>query len=135
MVRARAKIEENGKRSRIIVSEIPYQQARDRIEEKIAEVVNEGKITGISNIRNESDLNEPVRLVLDIKRDADPEIVLNQLYQYTPLQDTFSIIMLALVDGKPRVLTFKEMIEEFVRHRISVIRRQTGKCWTLIRNA
>ena len=125
VVRARAKIEENGKRSRIIVSEIPYQQARDRIEEKIAEVVNEGKITGISNIRNESDLNEPVRLVLDIKRDADPEIVLNQLYQYTPLQDTFSIIMLALVDGKPRVLTFKEMIEEFVRHRISVIRRRT----------
>ena len=125
VVRARATIEENGKRSRIIVSEIPYQQARDRIEEKIAEVVNDGKITGIANIRNESDLNEPVRLVLDLKRDADPDVVLNQLYQYTPLQDTFSIILLALVDGKPRVLTFKEMIEEFIRHRVSVIRRRT----------
>lgn len=125
VVRARAKIEEHGKRSRIVVSEIPYQQARDRIEEKIAEMVNEGKIPGIANIRNESDLNEPVRLVLDLKRDADPDVVLNQLYQFTPLQDTFSIIMLALVDGKPRVLTFKEMIEEFVRHRVSVIRRRT----------
>jgi DNA gyrase subunit A len=125
VVRARATIEEHGKRSRIVITEIPYQQARDRIEEKIAEVVNEGKITGISNIRNESDLNEPVRLILDLKRDADPEIVLNQLYRYTPLQDTFSIIMLALVDGQPRVLTFKNMIEEFVRHRVSVIRRRT----------
>ncbi|MDO4586451.1 MAG: DNA gyrase subunit A [Planctomycetia bacterium] len=124
-VRARARIEEHGKRSRIIVSEIPFQQARDRVEEKIADMVNEGKIVGISAIRNESDLKEPVRLILELKRDADPDIVLNQLYQFTPLQDTFSIIMLALVDGKPRILTFKEMIEEFIRHRVSVIRRRT----------
>ncbi len=125
-VRARAHIEEEkGKRARIIVSEIPFQQARDRIEEKIADMVNEKKILGIANIRNESDLKEPVRLVLELKKDADPEVVLNQLYQFTPLQDTFSIILLALVDGKPRVLTFKEMIEEFIRHRVSVIRRRT----------
>ncbi|HBT77949.1 MAG TPA: DNA gyrase subunit A, partial [Planctomycetaceae bacterium] len=125
LVRARARIEEHGKRNRIIVSEIPYQQTRDRVEEKIAEMVNSGKISGISNMRNESDLKEPVRLVIELKRDADPDVVLNQLYQFTPLQDSFSINLLALVDGKPRILTFKEMIEEFIRHRTTVIRRRT----------
>ena len=125
VVRARARIEEKGKRCRIVVTEIPYQQARDRIEEKIAEMINEGRIVGVSSIRNESDLKEPVRLVLDLKKDADPHVVLNQLYQYTPLQDAFSIILLALVDGKPRVLTFKELIVEFLRHRRNVIRRRT----------
>lgn len=124
-VRARTKIEEHGKRSRIIISEIPYQQARDRVEEKIAEMVNTGKIPGIAHMRNESDLKEPVRLILDLKKDADPNVVLNQLYQFTPLQDSFSIILLALVDGKPRILTFKEMVEEFIRHRKTVIRRRT----------
>ncbi|MCF0234137.1 MAG: DNA topoisomerase (ATP-hydrolyzing) subunit A [Thermoguttaceae bacterium] len=127
VLRARARIEENEKtgKARIVVSEIPYQQARDRIEEKIAEMVTDGKILGVSTIRNESDLKEPVRLVLELKRDANPEVVLNQLYKFTPLQDSFSIILLALVDGKPRVLTFKEMLEEFLRHRVSVIRRRT----------
>ncbi len=125
VVRARATIEEHNKRSRIIISEIPFQQTRDRVEEKISEMVNSGKIIGISGVRNESDLKEPVRLVVDLKRDADPDVVLNQLYQFTMLQDSFSIIMLALVDGKPRVLTFKEMVEEFIRHRIAVIRRRT----------
>lgn len=130
VVRARTRIEEVKKRGkagrrRIIVSEIPYQQARDRIEEKIAEMVNEGRITGVSSIRNESDLKEPVRLVLDLKSDADPNVVLNQLYSFTPLQSTFSIILLALVDGKPRVMTFKELLIEFIRHRKSVIRRRT----------
>ncbi len=107
------------------MSEIPFQQSRDRIEERIAEAVNEGKIPGISGSRNESDLDEPVRLVLDLKRDADPEVVLNQLYQFTPLQDSISIIFLALVDGKPRVLNIKELLEEFLRHRETVIRRRT----------
>ena len=125
VVRARTRIEENGKRSRIIISEIPYQQARDRIEEKIAEMINEGRIVGVSTIRNESDLKEPVRLVLELKKDADPHVVLNQLYQYTPLQSSFAIIFLALVDGKPRVMNFKEMIVEFLRHRRNVIRRRT----------
>ena len=124
-VRARARIEENGKRNRIVVSEIPYQQTRDAVEKKIADMVNEGKVVGISAIRNESDLKEPVRLILELKKDADPDVVLNQLYQFTPLQDTFSIIFLALVDGKPRILSFKEMIEEFIRHRVTVIRRRT----------
>ncbi|MDR1480941.1 MAG: DNA gyrase subunit A [Planctomycetaceae bacterium] len=125
VLRARTKIEEHGKRSRIVISEIPYQQTRDNVERKIEEVANEGKITGISEVRNESDLKEPVRLIIELKRDADPEVVLNQLYQFTPLQDSYSIILLALVEGKPRVLTFKELLEEFLRHRISVIRRRT----------
>ncbi len=126
VVRARARIEEVGKgRSRIVVTEIPYQQARDRVEERIAQLVNEGRIPGISAIRNESDLKEPVRLILELKRDADPDVVLNQLYQFSPLQDSFSIILLALVDGKPRVLPFKGLLEEFIRHRVTVIRRRT----------
>ena len=84
VVRARAEIEEHGKnRYRIVVKEIPFQQARDRIEERIAALVNEGRIAGISAIRNESDLKEPVRLILELKRDADPEVVLNQLYQFS----------------------------------------------------
>ncbi len=125
-VRARTRIEEHGKnRFRIVVNEIPFQQARDRIEERIAELVNDGRIKGIANIRNESDLKEPVRLILELKRDADPEIVLNQLYQFSPLQDSFSLIFLALVDGKPRTLSIKEMLLEFIRHRVTVIRRRT----------
>ena len=72
-----------------------------------------------------SDLKEPVRLVIELKRDADPDVVLNQLYQFSPLQTTFSIIFLALVDGKPRELTLKEMLTEFIRHRVNVIRRRT----------
>jgi DNA gyrase subunit A len=126
VVRARARIEElKGNRFRIVVNEIPYQQARDRVEERIAALVSEGRIPGISGIRNESDLKEPVRLILELKRDADPDVVLNQLYQYSPLQDSFSVIFLALVDGKPRILSFKELLEEFVRHRAAVIRRRT----------
>lgn len=124
-VRARAFIETEGKRNRIVVTEIPYQQARDRIEERIADLVRDGKIPGISGIRNESDLKEPVRLILELKRDADPDVVLNQLYQFSPLQDSFSMIFLALVDGKPRTLTLKGMLEEFLRHRVTVIRRRT----------
>ena len=125
VVRARAHIEEMDRGYRIVVTEIPYQQARDRVEERIAALVNEGRIPDIRAIRNESDLDEPVRLILELKRDADPEIVLNQLYKFSPLQDTFSLIFLALVDGKPRVLSLKGILEEFLRHRITVIRRRT----------
>jgi len=126
IVRARAKIEEFKKgRSRIVVSEVPYQQFRDRVIERIAGLVNSDRIKGISSIRDESDLKEPVRLIVEVKRDADPEVVLNQLYQFSPLQETISIILLALVDGKPRLLNLKQILEEFVRHRVSVIRRRT----------
>jgi DNA gyrase subunit A len=126
IVRARAKIEEFKKgRSRIVISEVPYQQFRDRVVERIAGLVNSDRIKGISSIRDESDLKEPVRLIIEVKRDADPDVVLNQLYQFSPLQETISIILLALVDGKPRLLNLKQILEEFVRHRVTVIRRRT----------
>ena len=128
VIRARTRVEPFGKgdkRTRIIISEIPYQQARDRVELRIAAAVADGRVPGIAASRNESDLKEPVRLVLELKRDAEPDVVLNQLYQFTPLQESFSLILLALVDGKPRVLSFKEILEEFVRHRLAVIRRRT----------
>lgn len=125
VVRARTQIETVKNRTRIVVREIPFQQFRDRVVEKIAALVSSGRIKGISGIRDESDLKEPVRLVIDIKQGHDADVVLNQLYQFSPLQDTFSIIFLALVDGKPRELNLKEMLQEFVRHRVEVIRRRT----------
>lgn len=125
VVRARTEIETIKNRTRIVVKEIPFQQFRDRVIERIAGLVSTGKIKGISGIRDESDLKEPVRLVIDIKQGHDADIVLNQLYKFSPLQDTFSVIFLALVDGKPRELNLKEMLQEFVRHRVEVIRRRT----------
>jgi DNA gyrase subunit A len=125
VVRARTTIDDSGKKARILIHEIPYQQSRDAVILKIAALGNEGKIPGISDVRDESDLKEPVRIIIELKRDADPDVVLNQLYKFSPLQDTISIILLALVDGKPRILTLKEMLEEFLRHRVTVIRRRT----------
>lgn len=125
VVRAKTSIEETKTRSRIIVHEIPFQQFRDRVVERIAELVREQRIKGISAIRDESDLTEPVRLVIDVKQGHDPDVVLNQLYQFSPLQDSFSMIFLALVDGKPRELNLKEILVEFIRHRVTVIRRRT----------
>ncbi len=126
IVRARAEIETkpNG-RAQIVVTEVPFQQFRDRIIERIGELVNGDKIKGISAVQDLSDLKEPVRIVIDVKRDADPDVVLNQLYQFSPLQDTISIILLALVDGKPRLCTLKDLLQEFLRHRVAVIRRRT----------
>src|SRR5206468_796970 len=116
-----------GSRTQIIISEVPFQQTRNRLHEAIGALVKEERIQGISAIRDESSARggEPVRLVVDVKREADPQLVLNQLYQFSPLQKTVSIILLALVDGRPRTLTLKQMIEEFVRHRVQVIRRRT----------
>lgn len=127
MVRAKTTIEEakKGSRARILIHEIPYQQTRDGVVKKIADLVNSERIKGISGIRDESDLKEPVRLAIELKRDADPDVILNQLYQFSPLQTTISMIFLALVDGKPRELTLKEMLMEFIRHRVNVIRRRT----------
>ncbi|MBC8869168.1 MAG: DNA gyrase subunit A [Planctomycetes bacterium] len=126
VVRGRAKIEERSRgRHRIVITEIPFQQFRDRIVEKIGALVNGERIKGITGVTDLSDLNEPVRIVVDVKRDSDPEVVLNQLYQFSPLQDTFSIILLALVDGKPRLCSIKQFMEEYIRHRVTVIRRRT----------
>ncbi|HZL88153.1 MAG TPA: DNA gyrase subunit A [Pirellulaceae bacterium] len=126
VLRARAKIDEVKKeRFRISVQELPYQQNRDDVMAKIADLVNEDKVKGISAVTDISDLKHPVHIVIDVKKDADPEVVLNQLYQFSPLQVSFSIILLALVDGKPRVLSLKQLLEEFLRHRMTVIRRRT----------
>jgi DNA gyrase subunit A len=127
-LRARADVREEGSRSQIIVSEVPYQQTRNRLAEAIGDLVKDERIKGISSIRDESSARggEPVRLVIDVKRDADPQLILNQLYQYSPLQKTVSIILLALVDGRPRTLSLKQMLEEFLRHRVQVIRRRTS---------
>lgn len=125
-VRAKCEIEEHKKnRYRIVVSEIPFQQTRDGLVEKIANLVKSDKVNGISGIRDVSDLKEPVKLLIDVKGDADPNVLLNQLYQYSPLQVSFSMIFLALVDGKPRELNIKQILSEFIRHRVNVIRRRT----------
>src|SRR5438874_6853414 len=126
-LRARAVINEEGARNQIIVTEVPFQQTRNRLAEAIGELVKDERIKGISAMRDESSKRggEPVRLVIDLKRDADPHLVLNQLYQFSPLQRTTSIILLALVDARPRTLTLKQMLEEFLRHRVRVIRRRT----------
>ncbi len=126
VVRARCEIEEYKKnRHRIVVSEIPFQQVRDNVVEKIANLVKGERVKGITGIKDLSDLKEPVKLHIDLRNDVDPEVVLNQLYQFSPLQTSFSMIFLALVDGKPRELNIKQMLREFIRHRIHVIRRRT----------
>ena len=128
ILRGDAKVEEYKKNKfRIVITGLPYQQTRDRVYQRISELVADGRIPGISpsGMTDESDLKEPVRLVLNVKNDADPDVVLNQLYQFSPLQESFSIILLALVDGKPRTLSIKDLLQEFVRHRAIVIRRRT----------
>jgi DNA gyrase subunit A len=126
-LRARARIDEEGKDTKIIISEVPYQQTRDRLAAAIGNLVKEERIQGIREIRDESSARggEPVRLVLYLKRGADPHLILNQLYQFSPLEDTASILLLALVDGRPHTLSIKQMLEEFIRHRREVIRRRT----------
>lgn len=126
-LRARAEINEEGSRAQIIIKEVPFQQTRNRLAEAIADLVRQEKIKGISAIRDESSVRtgDPVRLVIELKRDGDPNLILKQLYQYSPLEKTASIILLALVDGRPRTLNIKELIECFLRHRAQVIRRKT----------
>ena len=112
-------------RFKIVVSELPFQQTRDGVVEKIANLVKTDRVKGISGIRDLSDLKEPVKLEIEVKSDADPDVVLTQLYKYSPLQTSFSMNFMALVDGKPRELTIKDFLTEFLRHRITVIRRRT----------
>jgi DNA gyrase subunit A len=126
-LRARAEIVEQGNRFTIVIREVPFQQTRNRLAAAIGELVKNERIKGVSEIRDESSQRngEPVRLVIYLKRDADPNLILNQLYQFSPLEKTASIILLALVDGQPRYLGLKEMLEYFIRHRVQVIRRRT----------
>lgn len=128
-LRARAEVREEGKgRSpSILITEVPFQVTRNALCEEIGELVKDERITGINAIRDESSARngEPVRLVIELKRGADPHLVLNQLYQFSKLQKTVSVIMLALVDGRPAILNLKEMMHKFLDHRVQVIRRRT----------
>lgn len=126
MVRAKYEIEElKDGRSTIIFTEIPYQLTKEPLLKKLAELVNTGRITGVTDVVDESGRKEPVRIVVKVKKGEDPNVILNQLFQFSPLQDSFSVIMLALVDGRPRTLPLKEMLRLFVDHRVNVIRRRT----------
>jgi DNA gyrase subunit A len=124
-LRARADIDEEA--NQILIREVPYQQTRERVSQAIGDLIKEERIKGVREFKDESSARsgEPVRLVLYLKRDADPHLILNQLYQYSPLQKTVSIILLALVDSRPRTLSLKQMLDEFLRHRVQVIRRRT----------
>ena len=124
-VRAKTEIEEHGNgRYRIIVTELPYQVNKARLIENIADLVKDKRIEGISDLRDESD-REGMRIVIELKRDANPQIVLNQLFKNTQMQDTFGAIMLALVDNKPKILTLRQMLECYIEHRKNVIVRRT----------
>jgi len=126
-LRARAEVENDEKtgRERIIITEIPYQVNKARMLEKMAELVRHKKLTGISDLRDESD-RSGMRIVIEIKRDAQGEIVLNQLYKQTQLQTSFGITLLAIVDRQPQVLNLKELLSHFIEHRKDVIRRRTA---------
>jgi DNA gyrase subunit A len=126
LMRARTAIEEHPKTGRksIVTTEIPYQVNKARLIEKIAELVREKRIEGISDIRDESD-RDGMRMVIDLKKDAVPEIVQNNLFKMTPLQESFGINMLAIVEGKPKILSLKEALTHFIAHRRDVVTRRT----------
>lgn len=125
VIRAKANVETlKNDRENIIITEIPYQVNKASLIEKIADLVREGKITEISNIRDESD-RDGMRVVIELKRDAQPAVVLNQLFKHTQMQVTFGVIMLALVHGVPKVLNVQEMIQHFLAHRMEVLIRRT----------
>ena len=125
VVRAKAEIEQYAaNHSRIIVTEIPYQVNKARLVERIAELVHEKKIEGISDLRDETDRNG-TRIVIELKRDVNANVVLNLLYKHTSMQETFGAIMLALVDGEPKVLTLKEMLYHYLEHQKQVVTRRT----------
>ncbi|HKJ81967.1 MAG TPA: DNA gyrase subunit A [Ignavibacteriaceae bacterium] len=124
-IRAKANIETmKNNRENIVITELPYQVNKANLIEKIADLVRAGKINDISNLRDESD-RDGMRVVIELKRDAQPAVVLNQLFKHTQMQNTFGIIMLALVNGVPKVLELKEMMRHFIDHRMDVLIRRT----------
>jgi DNA gyrase subunit A len=125
-VRAKVHVESRKRGSdRLIVTEAPYHSNRETIVGKIADAVQAGTIEDVSDIRNESD-SSGTRIAIELKRGADPDVVRNQLFRHTPLQSTFSIMLIAIVNGKPQTLSIKEMMEHYVEHRVEVIRRRTS---------
>ena len=124
ILRAKAEIEEDSSgKARIVVSEIPYLVNKARLEKHINELVRDGKIDGIASTRDESD--EEIRFIIELKRDANPNVVLNNLYKFSQMQDTFGVILLALVDKQPKILNLREMIDYYIAHQEDVIRRRT----------
>ena len=124
-VRARTEIvEEKNGRSKIVITELPYQVNKARLHENIADLVKEKRIEGISNVEDHSD-RDGMCMVVDVKRDASPQIVLNQLFSYTQMQTTFGVIMLAIVNGEPKTLTLIEMLQEYIDFQVDVVTRRT----------
>lgn len=124
IVRAKAEIEElDSGRSRIVVTELPYQVNKARLEKHINELARDGKIDGIASTRDESDEN--IHLIIELKRDANPNVVLNNLYKFTQMQETFGVILLALVDKEPKILNLREIIDHYIHHQEDVITRRT----------
>jgi DNA gyrase subunit A len=127
-MRARAVVDEIGRgertRNAVVITEIPYQVNKARLIERIAELVQEKKLDGVSEIRDESN-REGMRIVVELKRDAIPQVIVNKLYKLTPMQSSFGIINIAIVDGQPKLLNLKEMLEHFVEFRRDVVRRRT----------
>lgn len=124
-LRGRAKIEDIKNRTCIIIEEIPYMVNKKRLIENIADLAKDKRIEGIHTIRDESDKDHDVRIVIELKKDAIAQVVLNHLYQYTQLQDTVGVIMLALVKGEPKILSLKQMLTEYIDFQVEVIRRRT----------
>jgi len=122
-VRSKFHVEETKRKKSVVFTEIPYQESKLNIIDGISNAVKEGRITGISDVRDESD--KRIRLVVELKSDADEEVVINQLFKHTSLEATFSIINIALVGGRPETLTLKELLNEYKKHRVEVIRRRT----------
>ena len=123
-VRAKSEIEEENGRHKIIVTELPYQVNKAKLIENIADLVKDKKIVGISDLRDESD-RDGMRIVIELKKDANPNVILNLLYKHTKMQDTFGVIMLALVNNEPKVLNLKSMLEHYIDFQKDVIRRRT----------
>ena len=124
IMRAKADIESDEQHDKIVITEIPYGVNKAQLIEYIAQLVNEKKLDGISNANDESD-REGMRIVIDVKRDANARVVLNKLFKMTPLQSSFSVNSIALVKGRPRLLTLKDCISNFVDHRHDVVIRRT----------
>lgn len=124
-MRSRAEIEERGGRQRIVVTEIPFQVNKARMIEKIAELVRDKKIDGITDLRDETSLRTGVRVVIDVRKDANASVILNNLYKQTPLQTSFGVNMIALVNGRPKLINLKEALIHYLEHQKTVVRRRT----------
>ncbi len=126
VLRGKVHFEETKNKTLIVIDEIPYMVLRSTIKDKIVAAIKGGQMPGVSDVRDESDRRHPIRLVVEVKRDANAEVVLNQLYQFTPLQTNYTVMNIALVNRQPRTLNLRQMIDLYIEHRREVIRRRTA---------